>query len=278
MAPSELHPWLVFDEGTAQDVITRFLSEYLERAGADGYVIGLSGGLDSSAAARLAVDAVGAQHVSALSLPGPTSSEESEALAQRVAAMLEVNLERIPIEDALDSLVEGLLGEPTREALGNMQARLRMTLLYANAQARDRLVLGTGNKTELLTGYFTKHGDGGVDVLPLGDLYKTQARALAGQAGLPDEVLERPPTAGLWEGQTDEDELGITYEVLDVILSGIEQQHPTETIGQEAGVEEREVQRVRRMVDKTQHKRNPPPVPKVGWRTVGVDWREPTLP
>lgn len=278
MTAPDLHPWLSFDVESTQGVVERFLSSYVDRAGKDGYVLGLSGGLDSATAAVLAVDAVGADRIHAFSMPGPTSTDEDETLARSLADTLEVDLERVPIGPPFEALADRLPEQATSEVQGNVQARLRMTLLYAHAQATNRLVLGTGNKSELLTGYFTKHGDGGVDVLPLGDLYKTQVRHLAAHTGIPEGILERPPTAGLWEGQTDEGELGITYDTLDVVLSGIEQQHPPARIAHEASVEEPEVERIERLVATTQHKRNPPPIPKLGWRTVGVDWREPTAP
>ncbi len=273
----DLHPWLSFDADAVQRIITQFLSTYLDQANAKGYVIGLSGGLDSSLTAALAVDALGPGKIQAFTMPGPTSTEDDGALAQHLADDLDLSLKTAPIGPATDALLEGF-ENPTREIKGNIQARLRMTLLYAHAQKTHRLVLGTGNKSELLTGYFTKHGDGGADLLPLGDVYKTQTRHIARQMRIPQPILDRPPTAGLWSDQTDEDDLGYPYDTLDVILSGIEQQHPTPKIANEAHVDETDIQRVRRLIDQTQHKRNPPPTPKIGWRTPGVDWREPTQP
>ena len=149
-----------------------------------------------------------------------------------------------------------------------------MTVLYAVARERQLLVAGTGNKSELLLGYFTKYGDGGVDLLPIGDLYKTDVRAIAEELGLPSAVRARPPTAGLWEGQTDEDELGISYADLDPILNGIEQLRPPEEIASATGVPLDRVREIEARVLEFRHKRRMPPVPKVRLRTIGIDWRE----
>lgn len=274
---SELHRWLAFDPDRARRVVQRFIESYLDGSGAQGIVLGLSGGLDSATVAALGVEALGPERVSVVSLPGPTSSPEDASVAQAVAEHVGLELGSIPIGPATVEL-EGALGIDGDDRIrGNIQARLRMTALYALAQANGHLVAGTGNKSELLVGYFTKHGDGASDLLPIGDLYKSQVQVLAEALGLPDPVIERPPTAGLWEGQTDEHELGIPYATLDVILAGIERQAADASIASEAGVAIEEVERIRGMVDGSWHKRNPPPVPKLGWRTVGVDWREPTM-
>lgn len=276
MPTEELHEWLSFDVERARDVIEGFLAEYLEDAGAQGFVVGISGGLDSATAAALAARAVGPERVAALTLPGPTSSGEDREVGEEVARAIGLELDEVEIGPAAGALADELGFEPARETYGNIQARLRMAALYAHAQNEGRLVLGTGNKSELLTGYFTKHGDGGVDLLPLGDLYKTQERELARTLELPASVVERTPTAGLWEGQTDEDELGLAYADLDVVLAGIERQFEAAKIADAAGVPVDEVQRVREIIRASWHKRNAPPVPKLGWRTVGIDWRSPT--
>jgi NAD+ synthase len=268
------HPWLSFDVDQALGTVTGFLADYVEDADADGVVVGVSGGVDSATAAGLATQALGPERVEALVLPGPTSPDGDLDHAEAVAEAFGLGLDRVAIDEPADALAEALGVETSERVRGNLQARLRMAVLYAHAGAGDRLVLGTGNKSELLTGYFTKHGDGGVDLLPIGDLYKTQVRELAREVGVPDPVVQRPPTAGLWEGQRDEDELGLAYEDLDVVLAGIEQQFDAERIAREADVPEDEVDRVRGLVREARHKRAPPPVAKLGWRTVGVDWRD----
>jgi NAD+ synthase len=149
-----------------------------------------------------------------------------------------------------------------------------MVVEYYVANTEDRLVMGTGNKSELLTGYFTRWGDGGADFLPIGDLYKTQVWAMARHLGVPKRIVDKVPTAGLWRGQTDEGELGIAYDALDRVLLGIELQMDTEAIAEKAGVPLREVRRIEARVAATAFKRKPPLVPKLGVRTIGLDWRE----
>jgi NAD+ synthase len=149
-----------------------------------------------------------------------------------------------------------------------------MIVLYFFANTQDRLVMGTGNKSELLCGYFSRWGDGGVDFLPIGDLYKTQVRAMARHLGIPKRIVDKVPTAGLWPGQTDEGELGLSYDVLDRILLGIELQMEPEAIAEKADARIGEVRRIEALVAATAFKRKMPLIPKVGIRTVGLDWRE----
>jgi NAD+ synthase len=159
--------------------------------------------------------------------------------------------------------------------LGNAKARSRMMVLYAEAQSRGFLVCGTGNKSELLTGYFTKHGDGGVDLQPIGDLYKTQVQELGRHLGVPKPILSKPPSAGLFKGQTDEGEMGITYRDLDAILRGMELNHALPVIVRKTGLDASLVRKVEAMVRTTEHKRRLALIPKIGARTVGIDWRRP---
>lgn len=274
---AELHPWLALDADRARKVVTGFLREYVQRTGSKGLVLGLSGGLDSALVAALATEALGAERVDASYLPGTTSHADDRSSAEEVAEHLGLALNEVSVAGAVEA-IEPLLGvEPDRAVVGNLQARLRMAVLYARAQATGRLVVGTGNKSELLVGYFTKHGDGGVDLLPIGDLYKSQVGVLAEAVGLPERVRTRAPTAGLWRGQTDEAELGLPYATLDIVLAGLERQADAERIAEAADLEKGEVERIAGLVRSTWHKRNAPPIAKVGWRTVGVDWRESTL-
>jgi NAD+ synthase len=161
-----------------------------------------------------------------------------------------------------------------RRSRGNVKARLRMVALYAEANRRGALVLGTGNKSELLTGYTTKWGDSGCDLLPIGDLYKTQVRALAEELELPAAFLRKTPSAGLWPGQTDEGELGIGYGELDQILMGLELKMSDRDIARRTKLPAQEVAEVRARLTTTSHKRRLPLVCKLGLRTVGLDWRE----
>lgn len=267
---------LELDAASAEQVIVRFLRDYSEGAGKKRVVVGLSGGLDSAVAAALAVRALGVDNVRPLILPEdatPATELEDANLVARHLGLTTTTLSIQPFLEAFQSVVK-----PTEELLlGNAKARFRMILLHAEAARRKALVLGTGNKSELLTAYFTKYGDAGVDLQPLGDLYKTQVRQLARHLGLPERLLTKPPTAGLWAGQTDEAELGITYDILDRILLGLELHLAKPLIAQVVGVPVDEVGRIESLRARTQHKRRMPLIPKVGLRTLGVDWRTPTL-
>ncbi len=256
----------------AEEAIHSFLKSHSLYHGNEGAVIGLSGGIDSALVARLARDAIGPQRVLGVLLPdqgfSPSLLSETEAYAKS----LRIASRTIPL-DPVEAAYRLVLPEVTdRVTVGNTKARIRMTVLYALARESRRVVLGTGNKSEILLGYFTKHGDGGIDVLPIGDLYKTQVWALAARLDLPRAVRERPPTAGLWEGQTDEAELGASYERLDRILHGIELGKPEEEIARATGETLAMVRSVAQRVTDQRHKRRLPPIPKLGERTVGIDW------
>jgi NAD+ synthase len=257
----------------ALEALEAFLQDHVGDAAAEGVVLGLSGGVDSAVVAALCCRALGPRRVAAYFLPveWPQSADLKDARA--VAAKFKVALKVIDLT-APYVVLSKLLAARDRHAKGNLKARLRMATLYAEAGRRGALVVGTGNKSELLTGYFTKWGDGGCDLLPIGDLYKTQVRDLARKLGVPKPVIEKPPTAGLWPGQTDEGELGITYADLDKVLLGLELKMDDAAIVKRAGVSLAKVKRVRSRVEATSHKRRMPPVCKLGLRTVGIDWRE----
>jgi NAD+ synthase len=258
----------------AVETIAQFLRAHALAAGSDGVVIGLSGGIDSALVARLARDALGPEHVLGILLPDaafpPALLEETVEYARTLG----IESRTLPIEP-VEAAYRAMLPElGDRVSLGNVKARIRMTIEYTIARERHRLVAGTGNKSELLLGYFTKYGDGGVDLLPLGDLYKTDVRAISEELGLPTAIRERAPTAGLWEGQTDEQELGISYEEVDQILFGIEQLRAPEEIATLTGFPVERVRAIEARVLEFRHKRRLPPVPKVRLRTIGLDWRE----
>lgn len=256
------------------ETIAQFLRAHALGEGAEGVVVGLSGGIDSALVARLARDALGPEHVLGVLLPDATFPADLLEETKAYARDLGIESRVVPIEP-VESAYRSLLPElADRVSLGNVKARIRMTVDYAIARERHQLVTGTGNKSELLLGYFTKYGDGGVDLLPLGDLYKTDVRALAAELGLPAAICARPPTAGLWEGQTDEEELGITYNDLDQILYGIEQLRTPEEIASLTGFAIDRVRAIEERVIRFRHKRRLPPIPKVRLRTIGLDWRE----
>jgi NAD+ synthase len=255
--------------------ITAFIARHVEAARADGVVLGMSGGLDSAVVAALAVRALGKRKVLCVMMPSPDSDPRDEKDARLACKALGITPVLRPIGRLLEGFEASLAGKPDKAVRGNAKARARMMVLYAEAQPRGRLVCGTGNKSELLTGYFTKHGDGGVDVQPIGDLYKTQVRQLARFLGVPKALVEKPPSAGLYSGQTDEKEMGLTYEQLDAILRGMELNHEHATIARKTGLPLPLVEKVEGMVRRTEHKRRLALVPKIGARTVGIDWRRP---
>lgn len=256
-----------------KSVVVTFLRDHLERSGKAGFVLGVSGGVDSAVTAALCVEAVGRDRVLGIRMPhresDPLDVEHGEALC----AHLGIDSITRDITPIVDGLEQALGFQPDPFVHGNAKARARMMFLYAEAQARDRLVCGTGNKSELLVGYFTKWGDGGVDLEPIGDLYKTQVWALAEHLGLPRWQIERVPTAGLHPGQTDEQELGLSYPRLDAILKGMELNAGPEEVSRRTGESLEDVLRIERMVRRSEHKRHMPLIPKVGARTVGIDWR-----
>jgi NAD+ synthase len=255
----------------AEETIRAFL---VAHAPAGGVVIGLSGGIDSALAARLAREALGPARVLGVLLPDTAYPTELLEETEAYGRSLGIATLRRPIE-GVEAAVRAVLSEPSdRVALGNVKARIRMLLLYAIARDRGRLVLGTGNKSELLLGYFTKWGDGGADLLPLGDLYKTGVRDLAKALGLPAPIRERPPTAGLWEGQTDEGELGLPYERLDRVLVGFERLLSVAEIAEATGESSATLEELQARVTAGRHKRRMPPIPKLSLRTIGLDWRE----
>ncbi len=254
-------------------IIESFLRTHIAGAAADGVVVGISGGVDSAVTAALCVRTLGADKVLGVLMPhrdsNPLDLEHGQLLCQHLGIESVIH----NITPLVDGLEASLGFEPDAYAHGNAKARCRMLVLYAQAQGRGRLVCGTGNKSELLVGYFTKHGDGGVDLEPIGDLYKTQIWALARYLGLPDVVVNRIPTAGLHPGQTDEQDLGLAYADLDRILKGMELNTSPDEIARRTGIALEHVARIEGMVRRSEHKRQAPLVPKIGARTVGIDWR-----
>lgn len=260
-------------EGTEQ-VIEKFLSEKLRKSGAKGFVLGVSGGIDSAVCLRLCTRAVGKDKVLAVLMPEKDSPKQDLVDGKALCELEGVRHEVVDITGPVEAFMK-LFGHGTdRKSLGNIKARCRMVVLYHYANKEGRLVVGTSNKSELLMGYFTKFGDGAADLEPIGDLYKTEVRELAKALGLPSNVIEKPPSAGLWNGQTDEDEMGITYDRLDSILLGIELGLPDDEIAKRAKTSLSEVRRIVHTVRLTSHKRKFQPVPKIGLRTPGLDWRE----
>ncbi len=232
------------------DEISAWIRERIEEAGARGAVLGLSGGVDSSVAAVLCKRAVS----DVLGLIMPIHSDPlDEEYASLLATKFDIPVRKVDLAPVYDLLAKILPGG-ARLPMANLKPRLRMTTLYYFANKESRLVVGTGNKSELMMGYFTKYGDGGVDILPLGGLLKREVRELARELGVPPQIIAKPPSAGLWAGQTDEGELGITYNELDEILSALEKG------GDLTAYDGRLVERVKGQIALTQHKRAPLPI------------------
>lgn len=258
----------------AEDTIHQFLRAQVTEAEAAGIVVGLSGGIDSALTARLVRDALGPDRTHGLLLPDHNVPPDLIHETEEYGRSLEIEVRTLHI-NAAEAAVRELFPEVhDRVTLGNVMTRLRMLALYTYAREHRLLVGGTGNKSEILMGYFTKYGDGGVDLLPLGDLYKTEVFELAEKLALPPSIQARPPSAGFWEGQTDEGELGITYARLDLILLGIEELLTTAEIADRTGEGVDLVTSLADRVARQRHKRRLPPIPKLSLRTIGLDWRD----
>ncbi len=247
------------------DHIVEFINQKVEESCGDGAVVGLSGGIDSSLTAFLTAKALGSENLLGLILPeiGVTKEQDIED-AKLVARELGIEHKVIDISGIFEKYSKTLM-IPPEDVIpsGNLKARIRMAILYYHANKLNRIVVGTGNRTELLVGYFTKYGDGGVDILPIGFLYKTEVFELARHVGVPEEIISKTPTAGLWTGQTDEEELGMTYEKLDSILKAMEREgDDLQKVASATGIDLSDVKRVFEMVEKSIHKRETPPIPE----------------
>jgi len=244
--------------------IVSFIRDQVAVSGTDGAVLGLSGGVDSSLVAHLAVEALGEDGLHGLVMPATVSSEENMSDAEAIADDLGITYDVIEIEPLVEDFLTAYpAAEDDQLAVGNARARVRAVLNYLVANHENRLVLGTGNKSEALTGYVTKYGDGAVDCNPIGNLYKAQVRQLAAHVGVPTDVVEKVATAELWADQTDEDEMGVSYAVLDSVLAlHVEGPLSADATVRELGVDRDQVDRVRTMYERSKHKRHTPPAPE----------------
>jgi len=258
-------------------IITDFLKTYVKQSGAKGIVLGLSGGIDSAVTALLCTRAIGSKKVMCLFLPDTTTPTNDRNHYQQFIKEFNIQSEELNISTIVQHFSKTLNNTSNVIDQANLKARIRMTMLYHYTNCTNTLVCGTSNKSELLVGYFTKYGDGGVDIFPLGDLYKTQIYQVAHFLHLPKEMITKAPQAGLWHGQTDENELGMTYETLDKILYGLEVKLPLQEIQKSVTVGINDIKRIQNMRKTSQHKRRSPLVPKIGVRTPGLDWRAPVL-
>ena len=240
--------------------IVEFIHKTVENANAKGVVVGISGGVDSATTAFLCVKALGKEKVFGLIMPekGVTREEDVED-ALEVCSILGIRHKIVYINPMVEVFLNNL-DKGSDIAIANLKPRIRMIINYYYANTLNYLVAGTGNKSELMVGYYTKYGDGGVDFLPIGDLYKTEVWELAKYLGVPEKIIKKTPSAGLWVGQTDEGELGITYVKLDTILKALEKGYKPEEIPEKFDVSVEEVKKVVELIEKSKHKREMPPI------------------
>ncbi len=243
--------------------IEDFIRKTVSEAGADGVVVGISGGVDSAVTAFLCQRALGSERVLGTIMPeiGVTPQEDIED-AKEVCGILGIEYKYIEINDIFE-IFSRKFDDSDSMAAANVKPRIRMIINYYYANKMNRLVAGTGNKSELKVGYFTKFGDGGVDFLPIGDLYKTEVLEFAKFLGVPEKIVNKTPSARLWRGQTDEGEMGISYQRLDTILKSLEMGYTKEEIAEKHGIPVEDVKRVISMIEKSRHKRGLPPIAPV---------------
>ncbi len=250
----------------AQKKIVDFIRSEIHKAGVNGAVIGLSGGIDSALTAALTVKALGKENVLGIHMPelGLTPFEDSED-AKKLADLLGIEFRTIDISGIISSIMDSVPDSELADRLckGNLKARVRMSLLYFHANQMNRIVMGTGNKTEILLGYYTKYGDGGVDLEPIGGLYKTDVWELSRKIGIPESLVAKKPSAGLWAGQTDEADLGISYLKLDKALDMLEQNKDPQTILTSLDISSEQLNSVLNRIEKNRHKRTSPPIPEM---------------
>ncbi len=265
---------LLLNTSLVRKLLVDFLRDEATKAGFHKTIVGLSGGVDSAVVALLAADAFGAENVRAVLMPYRTSSPLSRSHAEAVAAKAGIPTELVDISPMVDPALERLKISDRLRA-GNVMARQRMIILY-DLSMRDRaLVLGTSNKTELLLGYGTMFGDLASAINPLGDLFKTQVWQLAAEVGVPQEIIDKNPSADLWEGQTDEQELGFAYKDVDRLLFQMVDQRRADDELLAQGFDPIFVEKVRKSIQRSQFKRRLPVIAKVSTRTINVDFRYP---
>lgn len=262
---------LQINTAVARKMIVDFIHAEVTRVGFSRAVIALSGGVDSSLVAFLTVQALGAANVLGVMMPYRSSSPDSRADAEEVARRLAIATRLVDITPMVEPYLTEYVGDNDRRR-GNVMARQRMIVIYDQSEVFGGLVVGTSNKTESLLGYTTQFGDNAAALQPIADLYKAQVRQLSRAVGVPDHIIAKAPSADLWQGQTDEGELGFTYDEADAILYRLvdERRRADDVIAM--GFDPRVVHRIIALIQRNHFKRVPPIIAKISPRTVGIDF------
>lgn len=270
-AVTHILPRLAINTALARRIVTTFIRESVHKAGFQRAVIGLSGGIDSALSTYLTAEALGPENVLAIRMPYRTSSQGSLDDAQSIIDALGIQHDTVDITPVVDPLFERF-PDASKLRQGNIMARTRMIILYDQSAAFNALVIGTSNKTETLLGYTTVYGDNAAAIQPIADLYKAQVRQLSQAMGVPEAVINKAPSADLWTGQTDEAELGFTYDVADQLLYlMVDERYTIDEVAAE-GFDRSFVESVWRQVRRNQYKRTMPPIAKLSRRTIGQDF------
>jgi len=273
--PYDLPTELLIDTRMARRIIGQFISGHLHQTGFSKAVLALSGGIDSALVAVLTAEQVGPENLLCVLMPYKTSSPESRADAEALVRQLGCHSTFVDITPIVDGYFDELGGDVSKLRRGNFAARARMAVIYDHSASWNGLVMGTSNKTETLLGYTTMFGDNAAALQPIADLYKTQVRQLAAALDVPDAILRKPPTADLWAGQTDEQEVGMRYSDLDRLLYWSVDRRRTREQLLGMGFEKAQIDRVERLVAGSEFKRQTAPIAKLGPRTSGVDYLYP---
>jgi NAD+ synthase len=265
---------MTYDYKIVEKILVEFLKNETQRIGLNKIVIGLSGGIDSAVSACLSVKALGKENVICILMPYKTSSKESITDAELLVKELGVQSKIVEISGMVDAYIEKTNEKNISNVRkGNIMARMRMIVLYDESAKEKALVVGTGNKTEILLGYSTLFGDSACAINPIGDLYKTQVFELARHLGIPKQIIDKKPSADLWVGQTDEQEMGITYTEVDKYLYEKVDERKSHEELMLMGYTKEYMDRIDKMIYKNQFKRLPPVIAKISNRTINVDFR-----
>lgn len=277
--PYELPAELLINGPVARRLIVEFIAAHMRQTGFERAVLALSGGLDSALVAYLTAEAIGAANLLCVLMPYKTSSAASRGDAEEIVRRLGCASRVIDITPLVDGYFATALGsdegDVSKLRRGNLAARMRMAVAYDQSVTWNGLVMGTSNKTETLLGYTTIFGDNAAALLPIGDLYKSQVRQLAAEVGLPRAVLVKAPTADLWAGQTDEEEVGLPYAEIDRLLFAMIDGRLNRAELLARGFEEAKIDLVERLVTRSEYKRQTAPIAKISPRTPGVDYLYP---